>query len=154
MSVLYLAFIPLPSPPAARSRSTSIRSRDRSGASTPAPLEAINEKTKSASSDPDPSSQGEKDSAAVQPLPEVENEAKDDVQGKTLAASQVERTARDRDTLAWTSLRQCAEVVSTCRVRDAMGRGMEPMMGLLKWVPQVPIEVADHQTAATLIESS
>lgn len=27
---------------------------------------------------------------------------------------------------------QCAEVVSLCRVRDAMGKGMEPMMGLLK----------------------
>ena len=134
MSVLYLTFIPLPSPSAARSRSTSIRSRDRSGASTPAPLEAINEKVDSASSDLDPSSHGKKEPSAIQQLPAVENEAKDDVQEKTLAASQVERSPRDRDTLAWTSLRQCAEVVSTCRVRDAMGRGMEPMMGLLKWV--------------------
>ena len=40
----------------------------------------------------------------------------------------------DRDTPQWTALKQCAEVVSLCFVRDAMGRGMEPIMGYLKWV--------------------
>lgn len=38
----------------------------------------------------------------------------------------------DRDTEDWRILRHCAEVLSLCRVRDAMGIGMQPMMGYLK----------------------
>jgi hypothetical protein len=34
----------------------------------------------------------------------------------------------------WRTLRHCAEVVSLCRVRDAMGTGMEGMMGFLRCV--------------------
>jgi len=37
----------------------------------------------------------------------------------------------DRNTPEWGMLRMCSEVVSICRVRDAMGKGLEPMMGLL-----------------------
>lgn len=40
----------------------------------------------------------------------------------------------DRGGEDWASLRQCAEVVSVCRVRDAMGPGMEAMMAYLKYV--------------------
>jgi hypothetical protein len=39
-----------------------------------------------------------------------------------------------RDTDEWKTLRQCARVVSLCRVRDAMGTGMQPMMGYLRYV--------------------
>ena len=38
------------------------------------------------------------------------------------------------DTEDWKVLRRCAEAVSLNRVRDAMGTGMEGMMGLLRWV--------------------
>lgn len=34
----------------------------------------------------------------------------------------------------WQTLRHCAEIVSLCRVRDAMGPGMEAMMGYLRYV--------------------
>jgi hypothetical protein len=37
-----------------------------------------------------------------------------------------------RDGEEWRTLRQCAEVLSLCRVRDAMGTGMQPLMGYLK----------------------
>jgi hypothetical protein len=40
-----------------------------------------------------------------------------------------------RDTEEWRALRQCAQVLSLCRVRDAMGTGMQPMMGYLRYVP-------------------
>jgi hypothetical protein len=46
--------------------------------------------------------------------------------------NEAEDTRRDTD--EWRTLRQCAEVVSLCRVRDAMGTGMQPMMGYLKYV--------------------
>lgn len=39
-----------------------------------------------------------------------------------------------RSTEDWQNLRQCAEVISLCRVRDAMGPGMEAMMGYLRYV--------------------
>lgn len=47
-----------------------------------------------------------------------------------------------RDTPEWQTLRQCAEVVSLCRVRDAMGTGMEGMMGLLRYV--LGVDLADY----------
>ena len=40
-----------------------------------------------------------------------------------------------RNTEDWRTLRQCAQVLSLCRVRDAMGTGMQPMMGYLRYVP-------------------
>jgi len=43
--------------------------------------------------------------------------------------------AHGRDTEDWQTLRQCAQVLSLCRVRDAMGTGMQPMMGYLRYVP-------------------
>lgn len=40
-----------------------------------------------------------------------------------------------RDTEDWDTLRECVQVLSLCRVRDAMGTGMQPMMGYLRYVP-------------------
>jgi len=48
----------------------------------------------------------------------------------------------DRDSLGWRTLRDCAEVLSLCRVRDAMGKGMEPMMGLLRILKRI-LKAAD-----------
>jgi hypothetical protein len=47
-------------------------------------------------------------------------------------------TVEGRDTEDWRALRQCAQVLSLCRVRDAMGTGMQPMMGYLRYVPTQP----------------
>lgn len=40
--------------------------------------------------------------------------------------------SHSRNTPEWESLRRCAEAVSVLRVRDAMGSGMEGMMGMLQ----------------------
>jgi hypothetical protein len=42
--------------------------------------------------------------------------------------------AKERGTEEWRTLRQCAQVLSLCRVRDAMGTGMQPMMVYLRYV--------------------
>jgi hypothetical protein len=42
-------------------------------------------------------------------------------------------SVKGRDTEDWRTLRQCAQVLSLCRVRDAMGTGMQPMMGYLRY---------------------
>ena len=52
----------------------------------------------------------------------------DHVDGKGVEA------ARSSDSENWRTLRQCAQVLSLCRVRDAMGTGMQPMMGYLRYV--------------------
>ncbi|WVQ75403.1 hypothetical protein IAR50_005024 [Cryptococcus sp. DSM 104548] len=44
----------------------------------------------------------------------------------------VDTDRRERDTEEWRELRRCVEVLCLTRVRDAMGSGMEGMMGLLK----------------------
>jgi hypothetical protein len=43
--------------------------------------------------------------------------------------------AEEKNTEDWQTLRQCAQALSLCRVRDAMGIGMQPMMGYLRYVP-------------------
>jgi hypothetical protein len=69
--------------------------------------------------------------AAEEPL--GESEPAEHNRGRQDQPTQVTDTPlNNRDTSGWMILRKCAEVVSTCRVRDAMGHGMEPMMGLLK----------------------
>jgi len=35
----------------------------------------------------------------------------------------------------WAELVHAAEVVALCRTRDAMGKGLAPMMGMLRYVP-------------------
>ena len=49
-----------------------------------------------------------------------------------------DRRTDARSTDDWRTLRQCAQVVSLCRVRDAMGAGMQPMMGYLRYVALPP----------------
>ncbi len=118
MSVLYLTFIPLPPlPPSPRSRSRSRReARDRSRSNS------INGKTISAFS-----------SGASTPTDELDRTPSHKPnEGPDLDQLPREPAAPDRNSPAWALLHRCAEVVSVDRVRDAMGKGMEPMMGLLK----------------------
>ncbi|WVR09158.1 hypothetical protein IAU60_006220 [Kwoniella sp. DSM 27419] len=49
-----------------------------------------------------------------------------------------------RDTEDWRELRRCAEMVSLNRVRDAMGSGMEGMMGLLRILKRI-LRAADPE---------
>jgi len=110
LSVLYLTYIPLrPSQPP-RSRTTSIRDASRS--STPRPGKGFT---------PIPTSPSSK--TAMNVKTEINNHE---------SLPMYEHTMRDSP--EWEILRQCAEAVSIYRVRDAMGKGMEPMMGLLKYV--------------------
>ncbi|RXK39023.1 hypothetical protein M231_03753 [Tremella mesenterica] len=44
---------------------------------------------------------------------------------------------KGRDSPEWDMLRKCAEVISVCRVRDAMGKGLEPMMGMLRILKRI-----------------
>jgi hypothetical protein len=62
--------------------------------------------------------------------------------------------AKGRDTEDWRMLRQCAQVLSLCRVRDAMGTGMQPMMGYLRYVLlthslKVPPNLQDLETCSS-----
>lgn len=52
-------------------------------------------------------------------------------------ASSAEDPESSRDAPAWRAARQCAEVVSVMRVRDAMGSGLEPMMGMLRYIQKL-----------------
>nr|XP_019047931.1 hypothetical protein I302_04551 [Kwoniella bestiolae CBS 10118]OCF26861.1 hypothetical protein I302_04551 [Kwoniella bestiolae CBS 10118] len=52
--------------------------------------------------------------------------------------------AISRDTSDWRELRKCAEMVSLNRVRDAMGSGMEGMMGLLRILKRI-LKAADPE---------
>lgn len=118
MSVFYLTFIPLPPlPPSPRSRSRSRReARDRSRSNS------VNGKTLSAFS-----------SGTSTPADELVHTASDTPnEGPRLDRLPREPAAPDRNSPEWALLHRCAEVVSVDRVRDAMGKGMEPMMGLLK----------------------
>nr|XP_031862305.1 uncharacterized protein CI109_002270 [Kwoniella shandongensis]KAA5529377.1 hypothetical protein CI109_002270 [Kwoniella shandongensis] len=49
-----------------------------------------------------------------------------------------------RDTPEWQELRKCAAIVSLHRVRDAMGSGMEGMMGLLRILKRI-LRAADPE---------
>ena len=52
--------------------------------------------------------------------------------------------AKGRDTEDWRTFRQCAQVLSLCRVRDAMGTGMQPMMGYLRSVPPTFTQISSN----------
>jgi len=140
MSVLYLTFIPLPPAPIRRSRSASVRSRERStsgrdtpfsGAMTPmSPDEARSGDHGDLDETVDEKVAAESSASGVT---EAEGKPPTSDRGRD-ATSESSVPAVDRDTPAWIALKQCAEVISVCRVRDAMGSGMEPMMGMLKCV--------------------
>lgn len=53
-----------------------------------------------------------------------------------------DETAQDRE--EWDELVRAAEVVALCRTRDAMGKGLGPMMGMLKLLRRV-LAAADPQ---------
>jgi hypothetical protein len=104
MSVLYLTYIPVPEPPRSRSSSRNRVQRER-----------VNE------------GQEEKRGRSVSPR-RSENHPKS-LSSLNGSAGSVER---HRDGANWKTLRQLAAVVSLCRIRDAMGKGLEGMMGLLR----------------------
>ena len=56
----------------------------------------------------------------------------DHLRGRPETRVEVDEDKTEQELVSWETLRQCAEIVSALRVRDAMGQGMEPMMGLLK----------------------
>lgn len=143
MSVLYLTFIPPPLSSPSRSRSVSVRSRDRSGTATPfngAPtisndgsvIELSNETPTEKSPQTAEKSPGSEEMEVPNQSENMTEKSERGRQNETPSRS--DATPQNRDTPAWNVLRRCAEVVSICRVRDAMGHGMEPMMGLLKYV--------------------
>jgi hypothetical protein len=111
MSVLYLTYIPLPS--------AKVR--------TPRPSRQDLKKAKDELSLTSHSLTSEKSqvNAADQEKTEDENGKPGDL-----------RTGA-RNTDDWRTLRQCAQVLSLCRVRDAMGSGMQPMMGYLRYVTTI-----------------
>lgn len=115
MSVLYLTFIPLPVPDSP-SRASSKRRRERSGDSS------------SISNDGLPLA---KEESQTSPSKTTHRFDVADRQAEELQDGSEQQNYREK---GWTCLRQCAEVVSLCRVRDAMGHTMDPMMGLLKCV--------------------
>jgi len=107
MSVLYLTYIPLPS---ARIRTPRPSRRD---------LKTVKNEL---SSNSDALQHGESHgNTADEKASEVPGEGGD-------------RRTDSRNTDDWSALRQCAQVVSLCRVRDAMGAGMQPMMGYLRYI--------------------
>ncbi|KAL7421346.1 GTPase-activating protein gyp8 [Cryptotrichosporon argae] len=61
-----------------------------------------------------------------------------------LDAVPVPTEATPHDEAQWDALLRCAEAVSLCRVRDGMGAGLEPMMGLLKILRRV-LRLTDPQ---------
>ncbi|OCF44886.1 hypothetical protein I317_01165 [Kwoniella heveanensis CBS 569] len=121
LSVLYLTFVP-PISPLQRSRSSS-RARIRTSRSAlhtpePFPTPVIEPKTVTISDEEDRSVKEESPPPAY--------------------------AAVSRDTEDWRELRRCAEMVSLNRVRDAMGSGMEGMMGLLRILKRV-LRAADPE---------
>jgi hypothetical protein len=140
MSVLYLTFIPLPPAPIRRSRSASVRSRERSTSGHNTPFSGA--MTPMSPDEAPPGDHGDLDQtvdekaaaeSSASRVTEAEEKPPTWDRGRD-ATSESSVPAVDRDTPAWIALKQCAEVVSVCRVRDAMGSGMEPMMGMLKCV--------------------
>lgn len=107
MSVLYLTYIPLPS---AKVRAPRPSRRD---------LKTVKNEL---SSNSDALQRGESQGGTA-------DEKASDVSGEG-----GDRRTDPRSTDDWSTLRQCAQVVSLCRVRDAMGAGMQPMMAYLRYI--------------------
>nr|WVH01959.1 ubiquinol-cytochrome C reductase hinge protein [Naematelia aurantialba] len=141
MSVLYLTFIP-PKPrlvPRSRTASSGGLAKSRSGSPhtppnrppTPLTLPPTTEKPA-----PVDEKQFELETSEVLDPPASSTEQPDRTVSVLEDAS--------RDTPDWILLRHCAEVVSLCRVRDAMAKGMEPMMALLRILKRL-LRAADPQ---------
>jgi hypothetical protein len=109
MSVLYLTYIPIPEPPRSQSSSRNRVQRERSEK----PVNGgLTDEKRGRSASP---RRGLTHPETFSPL--------------NGSAGSVER---HRDGANWKTLRQLAAVVSLCRIRDAMGKGLEGMMGLLR----------------------
>ena len=107
MSVLYLTYIPLPS---AKVRTPRPSRRD------------LNKGKNELSSNSD----------ALQHVESQGNTT--DEKTSDLSGKGGDSRTDTMNTDDWSALRQCAQVVSLCRVRDAMGAGMQPMMGYLRYI--------------------
>ncbi|KAK4685286.1 TBC1 domain family member 20, partial [Tremellales sp. Uapishka_1] len=122
LSVLYLTFIPpkpIYSPP--RSRASSIRNqRGRGTEKEPQMKEPVSE-TEISDNREDRSGLVEEAKAPAEEIAGTKD-------GRLASRD----TECDRATSEWQALRQCAEVVSVCRVRDGMAKNLEGLMGLLR----------------------
>ncbi|WWC91328.1 uncharacterized protein L201_006271 [Kwoniella dendrophila CBS 6074] len=147
LSVLYLTFIP-PKPVRPRSRPSS-RNRIRQG--------RTNQRTSEGSSTPK-EVEGDLRNKQIDHLdeklrlgekPAEKNESQssqtsDDLNLEKLGSPPPAYSSVDRDTEDRRELRKCAEMVSLNRVRDAMGSGMEGMMGLLRILKRI-LKAADPE---------
>ena len=123
MSVLYLTYIDPPTPRQPRSRVASGRNTPRS--QTPRGRRSLNGDGSPADASAERKDRSVSSSREVSPTGQLRD-------GSTPPVGRDEK-ARDVHLLPyWETLEQCAAVLSVCRVRDAMGKGMDPMMGLLK----------------------
>ncbi|ORX39039.1 hypothetical protein BD324DRAFT_618319 [Kockovaella imperatae] len=128
MSTLYLTFIPLPPGPHPRGRSTSARSRAQSRDTS---------RTNSRNASPARHLQD----GQLWDAPRSTDQSRSN-SPRPLGGRETERYVTSLP--GWQVLLQCAEVISVCRVRDAMGKGLDPMMGLLKILKRV-LRVADPE---------
>ncbi|KAK6904424.1 hypothetical protein I203_105237 [Kwoniella mangroviensis CBS 8507] len=144
ISVLYLTFIPSkPIPQRSRSSSTNRIRKDRGNQRTPEALSTPAEKDQG-SHEVKVEEADEKLSGNVSAPVQSE---KDDLrlsEGTHEISPPPSYDAISRDTPEWRELRKCAEMVSLNRVRDAMGSGMEGMMGLL-WILKRILKAADPE---------
>ncbi|WRT68940.1 uncharacterized protein IL334_005922 [Kwoniella shivajii] len=134
LSVLYLTFIP-PKPIATRSRSSS-RSRIRkirSMQSTHEPCSIPVESSETRVLD----EQTKMDVTGI-------DQDVDENTNKPLGDQPSAYESSNRDSEDWREVRKCAEMISLNRVRDAMGSGMEGMMGLLRILKRI-LKAADPE---------
>ncbi|KAI9636676.1 rab-GTPase-TBC domain-containing protein [Dioszegia hungarica] len=76
--------------------------------------------------------------------PETEREVGAEAEKVEDEGSAASENSEPRDSPEWEILRKCAEVVSVLRVRDAMGSGMEGMMGMLRLLKRI-LRAADPE---------
>ncbi|KAK8843409.1 hypothetical protein IAR55_007066 [Kwoniella newhampshirensis] len=114
LSVLYLTFAPLQSACSPKSSSKSQRNEEKEG---PWPVD-----------EEEPRLDGDNKRLAMVDV--AENE-------KVVVDSSLPYQSVSRDSPEWRELRRCAEAVSLHRVRDAMGSGMQGMMGLLRILKRI-----------------
>ncbi|WWC97846.1 hypothetical protein V866_004733 [Kwoniella sp. B9012] len=144
LSVLYLTFIP-PRPIPQRSRSSSrnrIR-KDRSNLHTPEAL-SVPADSGQKSHEVKVEVADEKFSGSISASVDSEKDDLGVSEGIHEKPPPPSYDAISRDTAEWRELRKCAEMVSLNRVRDAMGSGMEGMMGLLRILKRI-LKAADPE---------
>ncbi|WVQ81438.1 hypothetical protein IAT38_003562 [Cryptococcus sp. DSM 104549] len=151
LSVLYLTFIPpkaLP-PPRRRAKSRGARSRSRSrhASGEGVPSEKIDQVGENGDAEKSALDEKVDDGMAGRwrSFSPIRSPSFDDTPTASSSRASTPQLPVDedtRDTPEWQELRLCAEAVSLHRVRDAMGSGMEGMMGLLRILKNL-LRVAD-----------